>query len=131
MVAYMRENSGAGSRTSVVIFDAQGRATVETCAPVQVWVAQESRARDLSRGTKESNKHKQLLGIVLRTGWGSSLFMCCPSLGPKGKHINKIPTKPQAKCWGSPGQSRDNESRDSPVNNLLMCFLVHWLSPAL
>ena len=58
--------------------------------------------------SKETNKHKQLRGIVPEMDGGQNCL--CVSLfpGKKGKHINKIPRKSQEKAGRVPGQSRQN-----------------------
>ena len=46
---------------------------------------------------------RQLLEIVPGNGWGSNLFICCPSLAQKVKHINTFPRKSSENDGTVPG----------------------------
>ena len=85
--------------------------------------------QDLSRtkkGNEKNNKHEQPFGIVPGMGGGQIGLCVALVLGEKGKHINKNPRKFHENAGTVPGQSRDN-----PVKNLFMCFLVYWFDLAL
>ena len=75
---------------------------------------------------RETNKHKQLFGIVPEMGGGQFCLCVAFFLRGKGNHINKIPRKSQENAGTVLGQSRDN-----CVKILFMCFLVYWFLLAL